>query len=404
MQPVNFLSPNQYFHKSLTYFSILLTFTFLFLINTPYLQGQDKNDSTKSKPLIDTSTDQTASEPKTKDQADKKNDGGLSFFPIISYTPENSLMLGGTMMYLFKVADKDSDFSNIQPILVYTLKNQFIAYLPIELNWHNNSHKIKFEISGAHFPESFFGIGNHSSDSSKEDYTRDFIASAISYQPKVWKNLRMGIGFDFEYSDTYDSKSGGIIDSQPIEGEGKTFTSGLGFIINWDYRDHAFAPSQGGFYEITGFLYHKYLGSEDNYGKITVDLRQYFSLLPNHTIAIQAYFMTSHGDVPFYRMALLGGNNRMRGIYEGRYRDKNLLDFQLEYRIIPLVWVIGLTAFVGVGDVADEVGNFDFTDFKISGGFGLRIIMDKKNKIHLRIDIGFSKGNVSPYLLFNEAF
>jgi hypothetical protein len=67
-------------------------------------------------------------------------------------------------------------------------------------------------------------------------------------------------------------------------------------------------------------------------------------------LALQAVATMTAGDVPFYMLAQLGGPNVMRGDYEGRYRDRELLAVQLEYRF-PILWRFGGTAFAGIGMV-----------------------------------------------------
>ena len=63
----------------------------------------------------------------------------------------------------------------------------------------------------------------------------------------------------------------------------------------------------------------------------------------------------NEGDVPVRSMANMGSGSIMRGYYEGRYTDKNMLAFQAEMRQ-HLIRRLGMVAFAGVGRVAvDEV-------------------------------------------------
>jgi hypothetical protein len=52
----------------------------------------------------------------------------------------------------------------------------------------------------------------------------------------------------------------------------------------------------------------------------------------NHLIAMQTTTTAFVGDVPFFEMATMGGDNKMRGCYHIAYRDKALLNEQVEYR------------------------------------------------------------------------
>jgi outer membrane translocation and assembly module TamA len=93
----------------------------------------------------------------------------------------------------------------------------------------------------------------------------------------------------------------------------------------------------------------------------------------------------------------------MRGYYAGRFRDKNLLVFQAEYRL-PLVWRLGLVGFAGLGNVAGKFSQLNLDSLKPSYGVGLRFLFDKKEKIRIRMDIGFGKGTSGFYFSIFEAF
>ena len=399
-------SQNLSFRMNKIRFLLYVCFTTLFFCFMD-LHANDSMNPQKECKKKNHDTNNSKSQPDKKNNAPLKKDkapSGLSFFPIIGYSPENSLMLGVSLVYLYRLSDNSSTLSNIQPIAIYTLKNQYLVYLLSEFYWANDFHKIKSEISLSHMPETFYGIGNNMQESQKEDYDRNFFAGSISYQPRIWKKLRLGLGFDFEYSEVYNFKPSGILDTQNLTGEGVGFSSGFGIIANWDSRNHPFAPTTGGFYEFSAYFYNQAFGSDYDYNRYTFDIRRYFSIAPKHTIAVHSYMKINQGNVPFYRLALLGGPFIMRGIYEGRYRDKNQLSFQLDYRFMPIVWRFGMTAFVAVGDVANKVTDFKIGDFKTTGGVGFRFNLDKQNNVYMRIDLAMSEEGLSPYLLFHEAF
>jgi outer membrane protein assembly factor BamA len=99
-----------------------------------------------------------------------------------------------------------------------------------------------------------------------------------------------------------------------------------------------------------------------------------------------------------------GGSYSMHGYYFGRYRDKNMITFQTEYRL-PLFWRFGAVGFAGFGDVADDINKFRMKEFKYSMGFGLRFMFDAQEKINARMNSGFGKdGNLGLYAMVVEAF
>ena len=93
----------------------------------------------------------------------------------------------------------------------------------------------------------------------------------------------------------------------------------------------------------------------------------------------------------------------MRGYYEGRYRDRQYLAGQAEYRF-PLWWRIGGAAFAGMGDVAPDLGSFTFSSLKPSYGLGLRFMINKEEKVNIRLDYAWGKETSGFYLEITEAF
>lgn len=127
-------------------------------------------------------------------------------------------------------------------------------------------------------------------------------------------------------------------------------------------------------------------GSSFNYNRIAFDFRKYFSYKEN-ILALNVYSIYSDADLPFFQMGILGGQHKMRGFYEGRYRDNNLLVFQAEYRR-HLFWQLGLTVFADAGQVAARYDRFNTSNWRYTYGAGLRLMIDKAQKINLRVDFG----------------
>jgi outer membrane translocation and assembly module TamA len=112
----------------------------------------------------------------------------------------------------------------------------------------------------------------------------------------------------------------------------------------------------------------------------------------------------SYGDVPFYDLGLLGGDERMRGYYKGALRDKVLIDGQVEYRM-PVWNIFGIVGWIGAGRVGEDFNDLALDGFRLSYGGGVRIRVDSKSNVNLRIDMGFGPEGVSGfYLNFSEAF
>lgn len=103
----------------------------------------------------------------------------------------------------------------------------------------------------------------------------------------------------------------------------------------------------------------------------------------------------------------LGSDEMMRGYYQGRYRDKNYLAVQSEirYRVHPR---IGMVAFIGAGTVYHDTINL--SNFKLSGGGGLRYFFDLEHNSSVRFDYAIGEKNPGEkrqggfYIALGQAF
>ena len=197
-----------------------------------------------------------------------------------------------------------------------------------------------------------------------------------------------------------------------LQGDGATvgaagsLISGMGPALLFDNRKNQVNPSNGWFLNLSAAFHGGGLASEFDFNRYLVDVRHYIKLHPEkyHILALQGYGLFSTGSPPFKQMAELGGN-QLRGYFVGRFRDRNMVSIQAEYRSPLLFWRIGAAGFAGMGRVAERVEDLKLSGFKPSYGGGLRIMLDKVDRVNLRLDIGFGgNGNTGIYFGFTEAF
>lgn len=128
---------------------------------------------------------------------------------------------------------------------------------------------------------------------------------------------------------------------------------------------------------------------------------------PGHRVTLHGFFVNtdSNADVPFYLLYTLGGNGglksfrpdllgtdgtraTLRGFRNFRFRDRDLVLMQAEYRI-PIVSRVHATVFVDTGQVAPRTSEL-FKNLKTGTGFSLSYM--RKGKSLGRVDVGFGGG------------
>ncbi len=325
--------------------------------------------------------------------------------PILSYSPETRGTFGavGLATFRFKNEPLSSRNSQFEIGAAYTQEEQLFVYMPFDLFIKNEDWWIRGLTGYYDFRYFFYGIGNQATEDQEELYDLDFFRFRIDALRLVRKHWYLGTRYWLEDYKVVDVEEAGLLGTNDIIGSEEGLVSTAGIISLWDTRDNYNYPSSGHFLEALMLLNAHELGSDFRFSRISLDYAFYKSIGKN-VIASNIFVVGMQGDPPFNELAFIGGSNKMRGYYLGRYRDKNLAIFQVEWRRM-LFWRIGLTAFAGFGNVAPELYAFALSNTRSSGGLGFRFQLDDKEKINFRVDYAIGeRGSSGFYVAFREAF
>jgi hypothetical protein len=216
------------------------------------------------------------------------------------------------------------------------------------------------------------------SDSSTPPITDEFdesTAPGLSRQPAFF---RPGIRVDLDYRDTFPPTRTAVrLDPLPIAG-----------------------ASRGGRYQVTFDAYHDQDFDQYSFRQTTIDLQQFVPLLHGHrALAVRALAVlsdTSDGqEVPFYLSPTYGGLNVGRGYPTFRFRDRNMLALQGEYRY-QINRLVNGAIFIDAGQVAPRVDAIAWSQFKTTYGTGVRF--GASGGAALRLDFAF--GGDGPTFIF----
>lgn len=332
----------------------------------------------------------------------RKAQRGIYPLPIFFYTPETGIAGGGAALYLFRDS-LSSRSSALTGELIYSERKQIISELDGDVYFDGDNYRLLSSIVFQKFPNKFFGIGNHTALNAEETYTpQSFVVRAVIYR-KILANFNLGPLVRYEAVSIREVEPSGLLAPGTIIGSKGGNASGLGFVANWDSRDNTFAANSGSFYQFTALFYRNAFGSDYSYTDVQIDTRNFFELIPTQVLAVQAAGEFIDGSAPFQSLVQFGGQNILRGYFAGRYRDKNGIALQTEYRV-PVWWRLGLVGFAGVAQVADVIDHFAMNRFWFAGGMGLRFFWNPQERISLRLDYGIGNNSSGMYITVTEAF
>jgi hypothetical protein len=327
---------------------------------------------------------------------------GIFPLPIIFYTPETGIAGGAAVLFLYRHLPSPRA-SAITADIIYTQKKQFIAEIDGDQYFGEGRYRLTTDLAFQKYPNKFFGIGNNTSESSEETYTpQTFLVKAVLYRTLA-SYVNIGPTVRYENVSIQETAAGGLLAPGLLPGSRSGTSRALGIVANWDSRDNTFASESGSFYQITTLFYRSAFGSDYSYDDVQVDLRNFFKTFSDHIIAVQGMGEFIDGSAPFQSLAKFGGQNMMRGYFDGRYRDKNGVALQAEYRI-PVWWRIGLVGFAGVAQVAEHISNLALNRFWFAGGVGLRFAWNPEERVNLRLDYGAGNNSSGVYITMTEAF
>lgn len=259
-----------------------------------------------------------------------------------------------------------------------------------------------------YLPTKFWGIGYNRGlhDENESKYTQVKFVFEPNFLFRIAPNLYMGPQLDIMLSHAYsfENSSDTLLVGKHGLQDRDVNTMGAGINIQYDSRDFTLNATKGHFFRVEQMFYPKLL---NNYYFNSTDItystyvRPYKSAILAFEVNGQYNYSSTGGEVPWTYLAKSGEGNRLRGYYEGRYRDNGIIQAQIELR--QHIWKRwGCALWVGGGNVFHNFKSIDMERFLPTYGIGAR--WEMKRRVNIRFDLGFTRNK--PGFCFNigEAF
>ncbi|PZR37653.1 MAG: hypothetical protein DI538_11975 [Azospira oryzae] len=329
-------------------------------------------------------------------------------YPTLGYSPETGVEPGASALWLFRAkGDSTNRLSEVQTFAFFTFKAQYGLWIDNAIYGDQDKWFFLGRSRIQRFPLLYYGIGDQTSGDHPAVVDANYILLRQRVLRKIKPNLFLGPEIDFQhlFSVAFNQPEEGLHHPLPTGSDGTT-NLGFGAALVYDNRHNVLNVRKGWFAELSYLGYHPSLASDYSFSSINLDVRGFHPHKKNNVIAWQVVGNFMKGEVPFNQMAMVGGEMMMRGYYQGRYRDKNMLAAQVEYRMLPFAfskrW--GATIFAGTAAVAPQVKAFKLDRTQLAGGAGLRYLLFPKKDIFLRLDVGFTREGPGFYFFTGEAF
>ena len=263
-----------------------------------------------------------------------------SGLPGAGYTLQTKFAIAFAMNAAFFTGDKKTtNLSVINITPVYTQNKQFIFQIQSNVWAKQNTYDFPGDFRYYKYPQSSYGLGGHTSLSVTNPMDYSYVSVRQAALKLFTNDFFAGVGyaFDYHFNITEKGNSNGTESDYHKYGDGvSSLSSGITFHFLHDNRRNPINPKSG-FY--SNFIYRAnitYLGSNDNWQSLIIDVRKYFKIQRKNTLAFWSYnWFTFGGKVPYLDLPGTGWDtysNTGRGYIQSRLRGKNFVFLEAEYR------------------------------------------------------------------------
>lgn len=345
--------------------------------------------------------------------------------PIIGSNPSAGFLVGvAAQMALFRGDPSTTRISSGIASLSFSTKKQVLFNVRFDTFSDGNRWFVQGDNRFQSTAQDIYGFGADTPSSAALNTDYEFVRIHETVFHHAGGGVYFGGGFLFDSHSnvepadpsnptwtsspyvTYSQQNGLPIDAQQ--------SSGLSVNILLNRRDNDINARRGwrasARYRVS---FDGLLGGDSSWQELDADARVYLPLSTHgrHRIALWTYTsaVTSgtapYFDVPATVMDTYGRS--ARGYQDGRYRGERLVYGEAEYRA-PLMHngLLGLVVFTTMTTVSNrQTGEALFDSVAPSAGGGVRLLVNKRSRTNLCLDVAWGKDGASGvYLALQEAF
>jgi len=269
--------------------------------------------------------------------------------------------------------------------------------------WQRNQKlnlKLQYKIN----EKDFLGLGN-TDKNILSHFTKEQYILRGNWLKYFSNYFNAGVAFDFS---GYENSKFKDIDSDTnipnIHGLDYFYRAvGLGAVLCYSDRLPNNFPTTGSYFISQFTIYDHKIHSDFDFFTLNTEY-QYFLPLGEHVIANQILSINTSKKTPYHYLAEQGNAYMMRGYPTGRFIDNHLLAAQTEYRSPFIFWRVSAVTFVASAISYKSKKDILLQNIHLTGGGGIRIAVDRDERINIRADAAISNEGYEIYLKFAEAF
>ena len=244
---------------------------------------------------------------------------------------------------------------------------------------------LSFNVTGRYrnFPqEDFWGLGNQTLQDQRTNYLLEDVDGTAAFQA-VFHGFRAAISGGYLKINTGPGRDDRFPSTPESLQLGPAYKH-VGISFGYQSLDVESDPHKGGKYTLEWKTF------VSNFQRYVVDVRRFVPVGANDRIALRAETTFTRSSapeqIPFFMLPTAGGTDTVRGFNQYRFRDRNALVLNAEYRR-PVASFLDAVAFVDAGRVFTLAQDLGLRNLHPSAGFGARVKLGQR--VFFGVDLGF---------------
>ena len=341
----------------------------------------------------------------------------ISALPVAGYTLQTGFAGVLSSNFAFYTSDhSQANLSNVLTSITYSQYKQII--FPVQANiWtRGNKYNIQTDWRYLKYPSLTYGLGGNTPADSGYNIDYGYLRLHQAILRSVTKDLYIGLGVDLDYFWNIREVNPPLGKPTDFEAYGLKPTeqaAGVSLHIEYDDRRNPINPVKGSYVNVVYRPNFTFLGSDDNWQSLVLDMRKFIPLSGSrdrNVLAVWNYdwFTVGGGKPPYLLLPSTGWDaysNTARGYIQGRYRGRNMIYFESEYRFgITTNGLLGGVVFANAQSFS-EPGTGQFAYINPGYGLGLRLSLNKFSRTNLCVDYGWgTHGSGGFFVNLGEVF
>lgn len=257
-------------------------------------------------------------------------------------------------------------------------------------------------------------MGGHTSADSGYLIDYNYVRFYTTLLKTIAPDFYLGFGYNLDYYwnvREINPPTGRQTDFEKYGIHPTSLSSGITLNLLYDGRRNSINPEQGYYANIVYRPNFTFLGSDSAFQTLLIDARKYMHF-PSGSKNMLAFWtfdwFTLHGNPPYLLLPATASDtyaNMGRGYIQGRFRSKNVLYLESEYRFGLLSnGLLGGVVFMNAQSYTEPTTN-RFQYILPGVGAGIRIKLNKFSHTNIALDYGFGlNGSQGIFANLGEVF